>query len=125
MGHVFISYQSEDGEFVADMIRQIEGAGFSVWSDNERLRTGEGWREAIDQAIRDAFALAVILSPAASQSEQISYEATFALGVGVDVIVILRAPVKVPSRLEKVDPPDPGSAEPRPPPRPVPAHARQ
>jgi HEAT repeat protein len=102
MGHVFISYQSEDGEFVADMIRQIEDAGFSIWSDNERLRTGEGWREAIDQAIRDAFALIVILSPAASRSEQINYEATFALGVGVEVIVILRTSVKVPSRLESL-----------------------
>jgi HEAT repeat protein len=102
MGHVFISYQSEDGEFVADVIRQIEGAGFSVWSDHERLRTGEGWREAIDQAIRDAFALIVILSSASSQSHQINYEVTFALGVGVEVIVVLRAPVKVPARLESM-----------------------
>ncbi len=102
MGHVFISYQNEDGEFVADVIRQIEGAGFSVWSDQERLRTGEGWREAIDQAIRDAFALVVILSPAGSQSQQINYEVTFALGVGVDVIVLLRAAVKLPERLESM-----------------------
>ena len=102
MGHVFISYQNDDGEFVADVIRQIEGAGFSVWSDQERLRTGEGWREAIDQAIREAFALVVILSPVASQSQQINYEVTFALGVGVEVIVVLRAPVKLPERLESM-----------------------
>jgi HEAT repeat protein len=102
MGHVFISYQNDDGEFVTDVIRQIEGAGFSVWSDQERLRTGEGWREAIDQAIREAFALVVILSPVASQSQQINYEVTFALGVGVEVIVVLRAPVKLPERLESM-----------------------
>jgi HEAT repeat protein len=109
MGHVFISYQNDDGEFVTDVIRQIEGAGFSVWSDQERLRTGEGWREAIDQAIRDAFALVVILSPSASQSQQINYEVTFALGVGVDVIVVLRAPVKLPERLESMQRLDFGS----------------
>src|SRR3990170_4736846 len=74
MGHVFISYHGEDGDFVADLIRQLEGAGIRAWSENERLRNGEGWREAIDQAIRDAFALIVVFSPTARASEQIQYE---------------------------------------------------
>jgi HEAT repeat protein len=100
MGHVFISYHNEDGEFVADLIRQMQGAGFAIWSENERLRTGAGWREQVDQAIRDSFAMIVVLADAASRSEQIGYETTFALGVGVEIILVLRAPVKVPARLE-------------------------
>ncbi len=100
MGHVFISYQGEDGAFVADLIQQIEGAGFVAWADNERLRTGEGWREATDQAIRDAFALMVIWSPAAITSQQIAYEWTFALGANIEVLVITRGAVKAPARLE-------------------------
>ncbi len=82
MGHVFISYQNDDGEFVTDVIRQIEGAGFSVWSDQERLRTGEGWREAIDQAIRDAFALLVILSPVA-RAASTTLEISAAVKIGI------------------------------------------
>jgi HEAT repeat protein len=100
MGHVFISYHSEDGEFVADVIRQLEDAGFQVWLDHERLRAEGKWRESIDTAIRDAFALLVILTPAARDSEQIMYEWMFALGVGVRVIPIIREATKLPPRLE-------------------------
>lgn len=99
MEHVFITYTRSDQDFAASVTRQIEGAGFRVWMDNERLH-GDTWREAIDQAIRDAFAVIVILTPAARQSEQIMYECMFALGVGVTVIPLIRQPVDVPSRLE-------------------------
>jgi HEAT repeat protein len=100
MGHVFISYQNGDGDFVAELVRQLDGAGFPVWSDSEGLRGGDGWGEAIDQAIREAFAVIVVLTPAARMSEQIMYEWMFALGVGVRVIVILREPTELHPRLE-------------------------
>lgn len=99
MGHVFISYRSEDGEFVAEVIRQLDGAGFRVWSENERLRDGDAWRESIDQAIRDAFAMIVVLTPAAHDSQQIMYEWMFALGVGVRVILVIREETDLHPRL--------------------------
>jgi HEAT repeat protein len=100
MGHVFLSYRSEDGDFVSGIIRQLEDAGFSLWADNERLRASEKWREAIDQAIRDAFAVLVVMTPEARVSEQIMYEWMFALGVGVKVIVVLKAATELHPRLE-------------------------
>jgi HEAT repeat protein len=100
MGHVFIAYNNEDGDFAADLIRQIEDAGFPVWSDTERVRTGEQWREAIDQAIRDAFALVLVLTPAATASDQVMYEWTFALGVGVTVIPVILQPTELHPRLK-------------------------
>ncbi len=100
MSHVFISYLGEDVEFVADLTRQLEGAGFRVWMDHERLRSGSGdWREAIDQAIRDAFALIAVMTPAARESEQVMYEWMFALGVGVTVIPVVRVPTELHPRL--------------------------
>ncbi len=100
MGHVFVSYTRSDQDFAADVVRQVEGAGFQVWSDNERLRRGEAWREAIDQAIRDASVLIAILTPAARQSEQVMYEWMFALGVGVRVIPLVRQATTLHPRLE-------------------------
>ncbi|MCD4687469.1 MAG: HEAT repeat domain-containing protein, partial [Anaerolineae bacterium] len=101
MRHVFISYQRDDSEFVADLIRQIEDAGVRVGSDHERLRAEEtGWRESIDQAIRDAFALLLVITPAARTSEQMNYEWTFALGVGVPVIPVVRETATLHPRLE-------------------------
>jgi HEAT repeat protein len=103
MRHVYISFKNDDASLAADVMRQIEDAGFQVWSDNERLRAGETWREAIDQAIRDSFALILILSPAATASDQIMYEWMFALGVGVRVIPVLLEPAELHPRLEKLD----------------------
>lgn len=99
MGHVFISYDSADEEFVAEVICQLEGAGFRVWSDHQRLRKGSAWREAIDQAIRDSFALLVILTPAANESHQMMYEWMFALGVGVQVVPLIREETDLHPRL--------------------------
>lgn len=97
--HVFISYQGEEGEFVSDLTRQLEGASFQVWLENERLRMEGIWRETNDQAIRDSFALIVVMTPTARSSEQVVYEWTFALGVGVRVIIVLSQPTELPPRL--------------------------
>ncbi|MBN1679568.1 MAG: HEAT repeat domain-containing protein [Anaerolineae bacterium] len=100
MGHLFISYHADDAEFAIGLMHQLDDAGFSVWEDNEHLRDGVDWHEAIDQAIREASALIVILTPAAKASEQVIYEWTFALGVGVAVIPVLREQTALHPRLE-------------------------
>ncbi len=102
MSHVYISYKSEDGDLAAELVHQIEDAGFQVWTDNERLRSTERWRESIDQAIRDAFVVIVILTPASRASEQIMYEWMFALGVGVRLIPIMRQATELHPRLEAI-----------------------
>lgn len=103
MSHVFISYQSENGDFAAELTRQLEDAGFQVWADNERLRAGDQWREAIDQALKDAFVVIVILTPSAKTSEQIKYEWIYALGAGADVIPVVLETTDLHPRLEKLE----------------------
>ena len=41
---VFISYSHDDGDFAAELIRQIERVGFNAWVDSEELRAGMDWR---------------------------------------------------------------------------------
>ncbi len=90
MSHIYIAYHRDDSDFAARVMRQIEDAGFRVWMDHERVRAEHiRWRESIDQAIRDAFALLVIISPAARASEQVNYEWTFALGTDIPVIPVI------------------------------------
>ena len=103
MSHVFISYRSEDGEFAANLIRQLEDAGFQVWSDNERLRAGAQWREAIDQALREAFALVILLAPGTRASELMMYEWVYALGAGIEVIPVMIEETELHPRLEKLE----------------------
>jgi HEAT repeat protein len=98
--HFFISYNREDGDFAEIVRNRIREAGFNIWMDTEGLRAGDNWREEIDRAIKDAFALIVVITPAAKTSEYVTYEWAFALGVGVKVIPVLLKPAELHPRLE-------------------------
>jgi hypothetical protein len=90
--HVFISYKHEEKEFADTLIRQLQMAGFPVWVDTEHLRAGENWREAINFAIKDSFALILLVTPEARESQYVTYEWAFAQGAGVKVIPVLLKP---------------------------------
>ncbi len=87
MKHIFISYKHEDGDFAENLVYKIKEAGFQTWVDND-LNAGDDWRTKIDQAIKDACALIVIMSPEARASEYVTYEWAFAWGAGVKVIPV-------------------------------------
>ncbi len=90
--HVFISYKHEEKEFADMLIRQLQMAGFPIWVDTDQLRAGENWREAINFAIQDSFALILVITPEARESQYVTYEWAFAQGAGVKVIPILLRP---------------------------------
>ena len=99
MQHVFISYQHEDIDFAENVIGRVEKAGFSTWTD-DKLHAGDEWREMIDIAIKNAFALIVIMTPEAKSSEYVTYEWAFAWGVGVKVIPLMLRSTQLHPRLE-------------------------
>ncbi|MBA3870827.1 MAG: HEAT repeat domain-containing protein [Anaerolineae bacterium] len=92
--HVFISYKHEEQDFVEMLIRQLQAAGFPVWVDTEQLRAGENWRESINAAIHDSFALILVISPDSKASQYVTYEWAYALGVGIKVIPVLLKPTE-------------------------------
>lgn len=98
--HVFISYSHVNGDFAEILRTRLEGGGFNVWTDEDRLLAGEDWRNGIDKAIRSACALIVVMTPSAKASEYVTYEWAFAWGVGVKVIPILLEPTPLHPRLE-------------------------
>lgn len=96
--HVFISYKREDLDFADNVMGRLEKAGFQTWSDY-KIGAGEEWRTAIDLAIKNSFALIVIMTPEAKASEYVTYEWAFAWGVGIKVIPILLRPTPLHPRL--------------------------
>ncbi|MBA2681776.1 MAG: TIR domain-containing protein [Ktedonobacteraceae bacterium] len=98
--HVFISYKHEDSDFAENLIHRVENAGFKTWVDSDKLAAGEDWRTGIDESIRNAFALIVIMTPEAKASEYVTYEWAFAWGAGVKVIPILHKSTQLHPRLE-------------------------
>jgi putative protein kinase ArgK-like GTPase of G3E family len=96
---VFISYKREDVDFANNLMRQIEKEGFTAWIDSEQLRAGQDWVIGIDTAIQNCFAVIVILTPQAKMSDYVTYEWSFALGLGKTVIPILKEKTDLHPRL--------------------------
>ncbi|HXK05925.1 MAG TPA: HEAT repeat domain-containing protein [Verrucomicrobiae bacterium] len=88
MAHVFVSYYRGDGGFAKLLDDQLREAGFATWRDSE-LRAGDSWRDEIDQALRQADTVVVVMSKAAKASPYVNYEWAFALGAGLRVIPLL------------------------------------
>jgi len=86
MKHIFISYTRKNSGFAEKLHKILEQEGFSVWRDTDRIYVGDNWRDKIDQAIKGCFALIVLMTPAAIKSQYVTYEWSFALGLGVKVI---------------------------------------
>jgi HEAT repeat protein len=100
MAHVFISYARIDGEFAKELRQKLEESGFEVWIDTERLRVGEDWRQAIDDAIRASFALVAVMTPEAAESKYVTYEWACAWGAGISVIPLMLKTAPLHPRLD-------------------------
>ncbi len=98
MAHVFISYIQENNPFADRLRARLVEAGFAVWT-GDGLRAGDEWRETVDLALREAFAVVVIMSRAASTSPFIAYKWACGLGLGADVIPIVIEPAMLHPRL--------------------------
>ncbi len=88
MRHVFISYCRKDADFAQIVEQNIKAAGLTTWRDLD-VHAGGDWRSEIDDGIKDALAVVVLMSPESAQSIYVGYEWAFALGAGVPVIPVL------------------------------------
>ena len=71
---IFLSYSRVNTEVMHQIKGDLEAHGWSVWID-KGLRVGsENWKQAIDEAIRQAKCLVVILSPDAKKSKWVMTE---------------------------------------------------
>lgn len=77
-GNIFISHSSEDNAFVAYLDAALEAEGFSTWVDYERIKAGERWPQAIEDALTGSMAVVVVMSQAARSSEWVERETLLA-----------------------------------------------
>ncbi|NJC98460.1 MAG: hypothetical protein C3F07_19960 [Anaerolineales bacterium] len=75
---IFISYSRRDDETMRKIAFFLRDHGFKVWVDNEKLIPGTAaWEESIEDAIKNAFVVIVILSPDSKNSEWVRREITY------------------------------------------------
>lgn len=79
MAYVFINYAREDASFVDRLASDLQARGFDAWVDLRSIMPGEQWQSAIREAVEQATAMLVVLTPAANASAYVRAEVTLAL----------------------------------------------
>jgi hypothetical protein len=100
---LFISYARADGAAAAARLRtELELAGLTVWRDLEDMRGGSAWKEQLRAALREVDAVLVLLTPASTASEMVTWEWENALTLQKPVISLLILPCKASQELSRL-----------------------
>ncbi len=87
--HVFISYSRQDRAVMVDIKQSLADAGIPLWTDM-RIKPGTPrWQLAIEAAIRNAYAVVVLLSPDSKASEWVGIEISVAKSHNIPIIPVL------------------------------------
>jgi len=78
---IFVSYAHADREFIRRLVGDLRRRQIRVWID-ERLQSGEAWRQQLRAAIASADAVLVVLSPASAASDYVQWEIAIANELG-------------------------------------------
>lgn len=76
--HVFISYSTRNKDYAYKLSDKLRDEGFDVWIDNNELRSSEDWWDSIIDALRDAAAFIIIMTPQSRASRWVQRELTLA-----------------------------------------------
>jgi hypothetical protein len=97
---IFISHSHDDHEFARLLKKRLEKNKLKAWIATDRLEAGVNWTGEIDQAIRQAAAVVVIMTPKSAQSQYVTYEWAYALGAGTRVIPVIWKPTRFHSHMQ-------------------------
>lgn len=76
---VFVSYAHRDSLWAKELSESLEAYGFRVFS-GAKLLPGDNWHLEIGKALEAAYAMVVLISPAAVRSPAMQQEIQYALG---------------------------------------------
>lgn len=105
MKNIFLSYSRRDIKRVEELRQALISQGYRPWIDPSP-RPGQDWRFDVDDAIRGASAMVVVMTPDSANSVYVTYEWSYAMGLGIPVIVVIFHPASIHPRLlseEKFD----------------------
>lgn len=104
MSHIFLSYSRSDSDAMRRLRQEFSTAGLELWVDETGLTAGTpDWEQAVEQALRAAQCVVVILSPEAKQSRWVGLELAVAERLGKRIFPLLVSGTEddaVPMRLE-------------------------
>ncbi len=99
MGQIFISYSRKDVGTVDQIVSRLKNLGFEVWIDRENIKGGELWRVEIVEAIDNAEAFVLMLSPFSAASDNVRKEVDLAESANRKLFPVKLATVTLPPQL--------------------------
>ena len=95
---LFLSYSSKD----ALAAIALEAAlATNVWRDQRSIQPGEEWEPAIEDGLRSARAVILIVSAHSAASPWVTYEYAFAIGAGIPVVALALEDIAQPAPLRR------------------------
>ncbi len=85
---IFLSYRRTDREFAAQLVRELEKRGLTVWYDAD-IEGGQDWREEIVTALQASKMLVILFSESCNESRQLKKELAVADSFEKPVVPIL------------------------------------
>ncbi|MEM9953985.1 MAG: toll/interleukin-1 receptor domain-containing protein [Chloroflexota bacterium] len=87
--HIFLSYSRKNLNTMQRVRDDLRATGLRVWTD-EGIEPGSiSWKEAIEQAIREAGMIVVLLSPSANDSRWVQREIDYAETLNKPIVPLL------------------------------------
>src|SRR5947209_7938384 len=99
---LFISYAHADSAFVDRLEADLHKQGFDPWVDRERLVGGVRWRRELQDAVKRAQVLLIVLSPDAVASQNVQIEYDYVLELGKVVIPLYYRQCDLPMELRAI-----------------------
>jgi hypothetical protein len=87
-GLIFVSYSSEDCEYVDRLIAFLAERAFRTWTAAQ-IAAGTSWRRSIRAAMDEATAVVLVMTPAAEASQWVERELLLADELALPVLPLL------------------------------------
>jgi hypothetical protein len=100
--NIFISYSHVDREFATQIASALAKEGVNIWIDVEDIPPGENWRTAIDEGLKTAEIMLLIISPESMASVEVQSEWNYFLVEKKQIIPVLYRKAEIPARLRLI-----------------------
>jgi hypothetical protein len=86
---VFISYTHGDEPWASKFVDEVKAQGVHAWFDKADIALGERWSDEIEQALREAPVIVVLVSPNYVNNSSADFELGAAVGGNKKIIPIV------------------------------------
>jgi hypothetical protein len=87
--HLFVSCSEADLNQAKALCIRLKDSGFETWLYKDKLLPSVKWSEEIDEAIKNCSGIILLLSKASMNSPYVTYEWSYAMGLGKAIFPVL------------------------------------